>query len=80
MLQTIPQATPQSGLNVSVEFERHAADCRDMALEAYDPVCKVAFARLAATLDRRAEALDETVWLKHAMADGYSVKTFHFFQ
>ena len=80
MLQAIPQAAPQAGLNLPGEFERHAADCRDMAQAAYDPACKIAFARLAAALDRHAEALDEAVWLKHAMAEAYSARESHFFQ
>lgn len=79
MLHTTPQAA-QFTPNVSGEFERHAAECRDMARTAYDPACKAAFARLADALDRRAETLDETLWLKHAMAKAYSVPAAHFFR
>jgi len=79
MLQTTPQPA-QSRPNVSGEFEQHAAQCRDMAQSAYDPSCKAAFARLADALERRAETLDETVWLKHAMAEAYSAPAAHFFR
>jgi hypothetical protein len=51
-----------------------------MAQTAYDPTCKAAFARLADALDRRAETLDETAWLIHAMAEAYSVPAAHFFR
>jgi hypothetical protein len=80
MLQTTPHAAAQFRLNVSGEFERHAAECRDMARTAHDPACKAAFAWLADALERRAETLDETVWLKHAMAQPYSVPAAHFFR
>jgi hypothetical protein len=64
---------------VSAEFERHTAECRDMAQTVYEPTCKAAFARLADVLERRAEALDKPGWLKHAMAYAYSAPAQHFF-
>jgi hypothetical protein len=49
---------------VSEEFERHAAECRDMAQRAYDPAYRTALTRLANNLEWRAERLEHNAWLR----------------
>jgi hypothetical protein len=51
-------------LNLSDEFERHAAECRDMAPLAYDPAYKAALTRLAENLEQRGEWLERDEWHK----------------
>jgi len=47
---------------VSEAFERHAAECRNLALAAYDPLYKSALNRLADNLEARGDGLEHRDW------------------
>jgi len=52
-------------LYVSEEFERHAAQCRDLAMSAYEPAYRAALIRLAHRLELRAQAFERADLRSH---------------
>lgn len=65
---------------VSEEFERHAAECREMAMSACDPVYRSALMWAAYSLETRARNIDQADWLKHVMTPAYSPPAPHLFR
>jgi len=62
--------------DICEEFERHAAECRAMAVTAYDPQYRDILLRMA----RRLDELDQAIWLKHAFTAVYSAPPPHLFR
>ena len=52
-------------LQFSEEFERHAAQCRDMAMSAYEPAYRAALVRLAHRLQLRAQDFERAELRSH---------------
>jgi hypothetical protein len=65
---------------VSQELERHAAECREMAMSAYDPAYRAALTKLATSLETRSHVIDEAEWLKFVMTPAYSPCVPHLFR
>ena len=55
-------------LHLSEEFERHAAECRDMAMSAYEPAFRAALVRLAHRLELRAQDYEHAELRSHLPA------------